>query len=86
MWRVRNDFPDNAHNFFQLFHQIGFCVKAPRRIYKKHVVSAALEKFRRKFAIGFSDCLLLEIARKAGHLPLGTFDRNLAKLDGAEKL
>jgi predicted nucleic acid-binding protein len=29
---------------------------------------------------------LLETARKAGHLPLGTFDRNLAKLDGAERL
>jgi predicted nucleic acid-binding protein len=36
--------------------------------------------------LGFSDCLVLEIARKAGHLPLGTFDRNLSKLDGAQKL
>jgi len=49
-------------------------------------VSAALEKFRSQPTIGFSDCLLLEIARKAGHLPLGTFDRDLGKLDGAEKL
>jgi hypothetical protein len=24
--------------------------------------------------------------RKAGHMPLGTFDRNLAKLDGAHRL
>ena len=30
------------------------------------------------------DCLLLEIARKAGHLPLGTFDRDLGKLNGAD--
>jgi len=29
---------------------------------------------------------LLEIARKAGHLPLGTFDRDLAKLDGVVRL
>jgi predicted nucleic acid-binding protein len=36
--------------------------------------------------LGFSDCLVLESARKAGHLPLGTFDRDLAKLDGAERL
>ena len=50
------------------------------------VVSAALEHFRRKRSLGFSDCLVLEIARKAGHLPLGTFDRNLAKLDGAERV
>jgi predicted nucleic acid-binding protein len=33
-----------------------------------------------------SVCLVLEVARKAGHLPLGTFDRELGKLDGAEKL
>ena len=50
------------------------------------VVAAALEAFRRRPALGFSDCLLLEIAQKAGHLPLGTFDRALSKLDGAEKL
>jgi predicted nucleic-acid-binding protein len=40
-------------------------------------VSAALDHFRKKPALGFSDCLVLEVARKAGHLPLGTFDRQL---------
>jgi predicted nucleic-acid-binding protein len=50
------------------------------------VVSAATESFRERPALGFSDCLMLEIARKAGHLPLGTFDRNLAKFEGAERL
>jgi predicted nucleic-acid-binding protein len=49
-------------------------------------VSAALEKFRVKPTVAFSDCLLLEIARRAGHLPLGTFDRDLGKLDDAQKL
>ena len=49
-------------------------------------VAAALEHYRRRPALGFSDCLILEVARKAGHVPLGTFDRDLAKLDGAEKL
>ena len=49
-------------------------------------VAAALELFRAKPALGFSDCLMLQLARKAGHLPLGTFDRNLAKVDGAQKL
>ena len=52
----------------------------------RDVVAAALETFRSRPALGFTDCLLLEIARKAGHLPLGTFDRNLSKIDGAEKL
>jgi len=28
---------------------------------------------------------MLELARKAGHLPLGTFDRNLAKVEGVQK-
>jgi predicted nucleic-acid-binding protein len=50
------------------------------------VVAAALKRFRERPALGFSDCLLLQLARKAGHLPLGTFDRDLSKLDGAEKL
>jgi predicted nucleic-acid-binding protein len=50
------------------------------------VVAAALKRLRERPALGFSDCLLLELARKAGHLPLGTFDRELSKLDGAEKL
>jgi len=50
------------------------------------VVAAALDLYRSNAKIGFSDCLVLEIARKAGHLPLGTFDRDLSKLDGAQRL
>lgn len=50
------------------------------------VVAAALARFRERPAVTYCDCLLLEMARKAGHLPLGTFDRNLSKLDGAERL
>ena len=48
------------------------------------VVAAALGSFKRRPALGFSDCMLVELARKAGHVPLGTFDRNLAKLEAAE--
>lgn len=50
------------------------------------VVAAAVEHFRSRPALGFSDCLVLAIARKAGHLPLGTFDRHLGKLDGTRRL
>ena len=50
------------------------------------VVSAAIESFRKRPSLGFSDCLVLEIARKVGNLPLGTFDRELAKLDDALRL
>jgi len=50
------------------------------------VVASALKIFRARPSLGFSDCLLLEIARKAGHLPLGTFDRNLARVEGARRV
>ena len=49
-------------------------------------VENALESFRTRPALGFTDCLLVAIARKAGHLPLGTFDRGLARLDGVERI
>ena len=49
-------------------------------------VAGALDQFRAKPTLGFSDCLMLQLARKAGHLPLGTFDRNLGKIEGTQKL
>ncbi len=49
-------------------------------------VEAALAQFRRRPALGFSDCLLIEVARKAGHLPLGTFERELGRREGAQRL
>ncbi len=50
------------------------------------VVAAALAIFREHPRVQFSDCMVLEIARKAGHVPLGTFDRTLAKQSGAERI
>jgi predicted nucleic-acid-binding protein len=50
------------------------------------VVAAALVRFRQHRNIGFSDCLTVETARKAGHVPLGTFDRALARVEGVERL
>ena len=50
------------------------------------VVEAALAGIEGKPAVSFSDALLLELARKAGHLPVGTLNHSLAKRDGAEKL
>lgn len=50
------------------------------------VVEAALSLFRMRPSLGFSDCLFLELARKAGHLPLGTFDRTLGRMEGTKKL
>jgi predicted nucleic-acid-binding protein len=55
-------------------------------IQDEETVAGALELFRAKPALGFSDCLVLQLARKTGHLPLGTFDRRLSKVEGAQKL
>lgn len=49
-------------------------------------VRDALQQYRENPSVGFSDCLVLEAARRAGHLPLGTFDRGLANLQGAQRL
>jgi predicted nucleic-acid-binding protein len=50
------------------------------------LVASALELFRKRPVLGFSDCLVVQTARKAGHLPFGTFDRDLSKLPGAQRL
>jgi predicted nucleic-acid-binding protein len=50
------------------------------------VAMAALGRLRRNPALGYSDCLLVELARKAGHVPLGTFDRGLGRTEGAMRL
>ena len=49
-------------------------------------VAAAVRLFRWRPGLGFSDCLMLELARRSGHLPLGTFDRKLGRVEGAQQL
>jgi predicted nucleic-acid-binding protein len=63
-----------------------FLSHAELTIQDADAVAAALKRFQDRPALGFSDCLILEVARKAGHMPLGTFDRELSKLPGAQKL
>lgn len=55
-------------------------------IQDQDVVTAAVEKFRRHKRVTFSDVLVLEIARKSGHTPVGSFDRDLARLEGVQHL
>jgi len=50
------------------------------------VVRSALSHFRGHRGVDFADCLMLEVARKAGQLPLLTFDRALARLPDVERL
>jgi predicted nucleic-acid-binding protein len=50
------------------------------------VVAAALAHYSARPKVGFADCLILEVAKKAGHTPVGTFDREMAKLEGAVRV
>lgn len=50
------------------------------------IISAALSHYASRSSPGFSDCLMLEISRAAGHLPLGTFDKALGRRSGATSL
>ena len=50
------------------------------------VVEAALDLFRSLPALKSSDCLILQLTKKAGHLPLGTFDRDLGRVPGVHRL
>ena len=64
----------------RLLGNVALTVEEPR------VGAAATNSFRRTRGVSFSDCLILETARKAGHVPLGTFDRKLARLDDTIRL
>ena len=50
------------------------------------LVGRALAEFRKHPSIGFSDCLIVEQARRTAHLPIGTFDRALARLSGVTRV
>jgi predicted nucleic-acid-binding protein len=56
------------------------------RLQDPDIVEMALARFKHQKKLSFTDCLALEIARKAGHTPLGTFDKALGKLPGAKAL
>ena len=49
-------------------------------------MAASLDLYRSRPSLGFTDCVMIETVRKAGHLPLGTFDRGLGKVDGTIRL
>ena len=56
------------------------------RLQDELAVARALDLFRANGKVDFADCLILETARGAGHMPLATFDRALARLPGTRLL
>ena len=49
-------------------------------------VAAAAKNYRAGVGSDFADCMILEVARSTGNVPLATFDRKLAKAEGAQRL
>lgn len=71
----------------QLAAAIGMLLShAQLTIQDADAVATALQSFEAQPGVGFSDCLILALARKAGHLPWGTFDQKLAKLEGVQRI
>ena len=63
---------------------LGMLIEHDRLVLQdRGVVRAALAEFTRGAKAGFADCLIVEIARKAGHQPVGTFDKSMSRIDGA---
>ena len=50
------------------------------------VIRGAHSTFERDRSVGFTDCLVVEAARKAGHLPVGTFDKAMSRIEGGHGL
>ena len=52
----------------------------------RDVVEKALQDFKKHPSIGFADYLIVQIARKLGHRPIGTFDRSMSRPDDVSRL
>ena len=50
------------------------------------IVRRAHATFARARSVEFSDCLGVEIARRAGYVPVGTLERKMSRVDGAHWL
>ena len=66
---------------------VGMLVEHERlTVQDEDVVRRAQATFNSTRSTGFTDCLVVEIARKAGHGPVGTFDRKMSRVDGTHCL
>ena len=84
VWVLRSVYDRSAHD---IARAVGMLLQHQSvAVQDSDIVSAALKHYQKAPRVGFSDCLVLELARSAGHVPLGTFDRRLSRLDGARKV
>jgi predicted nucleic-acid-binding protein len=84
VWVLESNY---GHGRREIDQAVGMMLDLPNVILQDaDAVRGALELFRARPGIDFSDCLILALARNAGHLPLGTFDRALSRVTGTELL
>ena len=50
------------------------------------VIRAALSEFKSHPKADLVDCMIVATARKAGHIPVGTFDKALARIDAVASI
>ena len=66
---------------------VGMLVEHDRlTLQDEDVIRGAHSAFERSRSAGFTDCLIVEAARKAGHLPVGTFERAMSRIDGGQEI
>ena len=74
-------------NRAQVATVVGMLVEHERlTLQGEDAVRGARAAFERDRSVGFNDCLIVETARKEGHLPVGTFDKAMSRIDGATGL
>ncbi len=71
----------------QIATLVGMLVEHDRlTLQDEDVIRGAHSAFEQSRSAGFTDCLIVEAARKAGHLPVGTFDRAMSRIDGGQEV
>ena len=71
----------------QIATVVGMLVEHDRlTLQDEDVIRGAHSAFERDRSAGFTDCLIVELARKAGRLPVGTFDRAMSRVEGVHGL
>ena len=66
---------------------VGMLLEHDRMVLQdEDTVRRAQTQFERETTVGFSDCLIVEVARKAGHIPIGSFDKAVGQMESAQQL
>ena len=66
---------------------VGMLVEHDRLAFEdEDVIRGSHAAFERTRSAGFTDCVIVEAARKAVNLPVGTFDRAMSRIEGGHAL